>query len=274
MRPLVVTSSRFLSHKPKGYHPECPERVSSCITAIEQLDSCDIRLPSAEASPFCESFALEVIRQAHNPAYVNQIRTLCSRGAPFISPWDQDTYLSSDTFEQCVLAQSAWLDCVNSVVNDRRTSFALTRPPGHHAGTKNGMGFCIFNFAVGAAIYATNHLQLNRVAILDFDVHYGNGIAEMISHRSNIRYCSLHEDSLFPLGQGSAYERGGHNNILNIPLRSGTKWDVYKKELVERAIPFLLEFKPDLVIVSAGYGRLFLYINRYKSMKIYTDIIS
>jgi len=254
-RPLVITSDKFQHlHKPTGYHPECQDRVANCITAIENMETCDIRKPSAEVSPFSESFALEIIKQCHHPAYINQIRTLCVRGAPFISPWDQDTYLSPTTFDQCLLAQSAWIDAVNAVVNDQRTAFALTRPPGHHAGTKNGMGFCIFNFAVGASIYATNYLLSNRVAILDFDVHYGNGIAEMIAHRSNIRYCSLHEDSLFPLGQGAASEQGKHGNILNIPLRSGTKWPAYKKELLERAVPFLLDFHPDLVIISAGYG--------------------
>lgn len=271
MRPLVVTSDRFLRHKPTGYHPECPDRVANCISTIEKMDSCEIRKPSAELSPACESFVLEVIRRGHHPAYVNHIHKLSTKGAPFISPWDQDTYLSPDTFDQCVLAQSAWIDCVNAVVNDRRTAFALTRPPGHHAGTKNGMGFCLFNFAVGAALYATNYLQLERVAILDFDVHFGNGIAEMIAHRSNIRYCSLHEDSLFPLGQGRASERGGHGNILNIPLRSGTKWEAYREQLVTRALPYLQEFKPDLLIVSAGYGTYYLLLIYVLKNKFYIN---
>lgn len=138
----------------------------------------------------------------------------------------------------------------------RRMTFALTRPPGHHACTAKGMGFCIFNFAVGAALYALDYSSVQRVAILDFDVHYGNGVAEMISHRSNIRYCSLHEENNFP-NTGHASVTGHYNNILNIPLPSGTKWKgLYQHKLINEAIPYLQSFQPDLVIVCAGYDAM------------------
>ena len=135
-------------------------------------------------------------------------------------------------------------------------AYALTRPPGHHACTNKGMGFCVFNFAVGAALYALDYIGLRRVAILDFDVHYGNGIAEMISTRGDIRYCSLHEGGIFP-GNGLISETGHFNNILNIPLASGTSWNgIYKDNFINKALPFLSDFQPDLVIVSAGYDAM------------------
>ncbi len=169
-KPLVISSKRFLDHHSKGYHPESPDRISSCLEQISRLTSVDIKAPSAETHAHSHNFALELIRRAHDPKYVQRVEILCRKNVTMVDPWDEDTYLSPETFKQTILAQSAWIDGVNAVVNDRRTSFALTRPPGHHACTARSMGFCIFNFAVGAALYALDHLKLERIAILDFDV--------------------------------------------------------------------------------------------------------
>ena len=187
LRPLVITSDSFLLHRTKGFHPECPDRLQNSIEEIKSLPSCEIKAPSAETNDSCFNFAAQLVQRAHSKKYVDFVKSMCEKNAPYLSPYDSDTYLSPYTFNQCIEAQSAWINGLNAVINDNRFAFAVTRPPGHHASTNKAMGFCIFNFAVGTALYALDHLLLERVAILDFDVHYGNGIAEMISPRHNIR---------------------------------------------------------------------------------------
>lgn len=174
----------------------------------------------------------------------------------YLSPWDPDTYISSGTYHQCIQAQSAWLDGLSSVLENKNPAFAITRPPGHHALKGRSMGFCIFNFAVATAVHALSQPDVNRVAMLDFDVHFGNGIASMISSNPNIRYTSIHQEDLFPYGQGKRDQTGDHGNILNIPVPMGTTWETYEPYLTSQAIPFLKEFDADVLIVSAGYDAL------------------
>lgn len=117
------------------------------------------------------------------------------------------------------------------------------------------MGFCIFNFAVGAAKYALEKYNLSRICILDFDVHYGNGIADLIAADPRIRYASLHQLGVFPPGGEEVYS-GPLNNIRNVGVPEGSGWESYRPLLVDRVLPFLADFEPQLVIVSAGYDAL------------------
>lgn len=194
----------------------------------------------------------------HSPEYVDEVKSLSERGATLLSPWDTDTYMNRKTFHNCLLAASAWIDGVENVVENSVFSFALTRPPGHHARFGSGMGFCIFNFAAMAATYALEKFpsEIKKVSILDYDVHFGNGVAELVADNPNIRYSSIHQQDIFPEGEGLPSERGAHDNILNIQVPGGTTIDGYLPLLEHKAIPFLSQFGPDLVIVCAGYDAL------------------
>jgi acetoin utilization deacetylase AcuC-like enzyme len=173
--------------------------------------------------------------------------------------------INQHSFNQSVLAQSAWLDAIDFILdqdqengNDTKksppkVSFCLTRPPGHHAEFDQSMGFCLFNFAAGAARYA-HEKGVNNVAILDYDVHFGNGIASLVD--KNTRYASLHQGKIFPYGRGGIEETGKYGNVLCSPLEQGCKWPEYEPALRNRAIPFLKEFNPELLIVSAGFDAL------------------
>jgi acetoin utilization deacetylase AcuC-like enzyme len=259
LKPLVISSEKLASHSRRIFHPECPERVLECIDMVKNDlvsgDFVEYTLPSGEEDAAKFDFALEVIKKVHDEDFVEEVKTMCARGAPILSPWDEDTYINRESFNQCVLAQSAWIDATNHALVAKDMGFALTRPPGHHSSKRKSMGFCIFNYAVGAATYALQYKGLKRVAILDFDVHFGNGISDLVCENPNIRYTSLHQEGIFPY-RGKVEEVGPIGNIRNVPLPGGTKWDTYEPALVEKAIPFLKEFDPELVIVSAGYGAL------------------
>ena len=189
-RPLIISSPRFTEHSINTYHPECPERsevLHQMAQRMHDQGQVELRLPSAEVDLERFREAERVVRTVHSNEYVDEIRFLCAKGARRPSPWDMDTYLSPASFETCLLAQSAWMDAVDAVMTGSKAAFALARPPGHHAERSQSMGFCIFNFAAGAAKYALEKYSLKRVGILDFDVHFGNGIADILCKEPNIR---------------------------------------------------------------------------------------
>jgi acetoin utilization deacetylase AcuC-like enzyme len=258
--PLIISSDKMLRHRDvSGYgHPECPERVKVCLDVLQHMQAEGlVRLtpPAAETDPAREHAALDVINSVHDHAYVKEVKMRCDKGARVLSPWDADTYINKFSFEQCLHAQSAWLQGVDEVVTNKTMAFAVVRPPGHHAIKDRSMGFCIFNFAVGAATYAIEKYGLSRVSILDFDVHYGNGVADLVASNPKIRYSSLHQDKIFP-NNGHADVRGQHNNILNVPLPGGTAYAAFQPPLVDKVLPFLAEWQPELLIVCAGYDAL------------------
>ena len=189
-RPLLISSPRFTEHCINTYHPECPERsevLHEMAQRLHEEGQVELQLPSAELDVERRNEAERVVRRVHSDEYVDEIRLLCARGARRPSPWDLDTYLSPVSFDICLLAQSAWMDAVDAVMESRQVAFALSRPPGHHAESSQSMGFCVFNFAAGAAKYALEKYGLQRVGILDFDVHYGNGIADILCKDPSIR---------------------------------------------------------------------------------------
>ena len=278
MAPLIISSQNLVRHRPTSYHPECPERIEVCLKVLQQMESeGTIRLlkPSGELNPARLQLALDVINSVHDHEYVKEVKMRCEKGARVLDPWDTDTYINKFSFEQCLHAQSAWLDGVDEVLKNKTMAFAVVRPPGHHAVKGRSMGFCIFNFAVGAATYAIQTLGLERIVILDFDVHYGNGVADLIASNPKIRYSSLHQERIFP-NSGHVDVHGQFNNIKNVPLPSGTTYATFKPLLTASVIPYLKEFDPQLVIVCAGYDALSsddmatinLEVNDYRDMAI------
>lgn len=184
-KPVVITSEALLRHQTKRFHPECPDRLANTLTTMREMEQDGLISIREPVDPNFDS--LRVIKMVHDHDYVAEVEDMCNKGAPFISPWDTDTYINRDSFETVVTAQAAWINAVDDAMTNKRMNFALTRPPGHHASKTQSMGFCIFNFAAGAAFYAIEKYNLERVGILDFDVHFGNGVADLISPNPKIR---------------------------------------------------------------------------------------
>ncbi|HZG40034.1 MAG TPA: histone deacetylase, partial [Nodosilinea sp.] len=190
-----------------------------------------------------------LIAQLHNPRYVTALREIAHTGGGHI---DGDTVVSERSYAVARLAVSAWLDGVDYVLETEQSAFVLARPPGHHAVRDRGMGFCLFSNAAIAAHYALVQPGIARVAILDWDVHHGNGTQALVEQNAAIAYCSLHQMPAYP-GTGHSSETGFYGNVLNLPMPPGSASADYQGMFDQRVIPFLKAFNPDLLIVSAGY---------------------
>ncbi|MES1021439.1 histone deacetylase [Gloeocapsa sp. BRSZ] len=244
----VIYSDEFLEHKTGRFHPETPGRLSAIATALKQskfAHQIEWRSPTSVT----ESPALALVEQIHAAEYINLVRYIANTGGGYLEP---DTPVSPRSYDIALLAVSAWLDGVNSVLANQNPAFVLTRPPGHHAESDRGMGFCLFSNAAIAAYYALAQPDINRVAILDWDVHHGNGTQAIVENHPQIAFCSLHQSPCYP-GTGHASEQGKFNNVLNLPVSPGSTMATYQPLFEAKVIPFLSNFQPDLLIVSAGY---------------------
>jgi len=244
----VIYSDEFLLHETGYFHPEKPERLTAIKNALKAAPWAN-QLEWRSPTPAEVRSVIPLLERIHSPRYVEGVRRLANKGGGYI---DADTPVSPRTFEVALLAVSAWLDGIDYVLENGSPAFVLSRPPGHHALSQMGMGFCIFSNAAIAAHYALEQPGINRVAILDWDVHHGNGTQAIVETSPQIAFCSLHESPQYP-GTGSESERGFHNNVLNLPMHSGSTIANYQPVFEEKVIPFLTEFQPDLLIVSAGY---------------------
>jgi acetoin utilization deacetylase AcuC-like enzyme len=192
---------------------------------------------------------MPLLQQAHDRRYIELVEKIARQGGGML---DADTPISARSYDIALLAVSAWLDGVDNVLATGNPAFVLARPPGHHAERSTGMGFCLFSNAAIAAYYALEQPGIQRVAILDWDVHHGNGTQDIVESDARIAYCSLHQSPCYP-GTGKATERGSHNNVLNLPVSPGSAMGDYRPLFEQKVIPFLKDFQPDLLIVSAGY---------------------
>lgn len=244
----VIYSDEFLKHDTGRYHPERPERLSAIVKALKTA-SWHEQLLWQSPTPISTKDILPYIQQVHEREYIDRVRHLAENGGGLL---DMDTPVSPRSYEIALLAVSAWLDGVDRVLATNSPAFVLARPPGHHAVRETGMGFCLFSNAAIAAYYALTQASINRVAILDWDVHHGNGTEEIVENNANIAYCSLHQSPCYP-GTGKASDRGQYNNVLNIPIPPGSTFESYQPLFEELVMPFLGNFQPDLLIVSAGY---------------------
>jgi acetoin utilization deacetylase AcuC-like enzyme len=246
MFPIIYTDD-FLLHQTGAFHPEKPERLTAIKSALQEApwaDQLDWRSPT----PINARSPLPWLATIHPTKYIQTIQQISNRGGGRL---DADTPISAETYDVALLAVNAWIDGVDLAMASGEPAFVLARPPGHHAEPNGGMGFCIFNNAAIAATYALAH-GAQRVAILDWDVHHGNGTQTVVESSPHLAYCSLHESPQYP-GTGKASETGAYKNILNIPMSAGSSIDQYQPLFAEKVIPFLSNFQPDLLIVSAGY---------------------
>ncbi|NJL11003.1 MAG: histone deacetylase [Calothrix sp. SM1_7_51] len=245
----VIYSDEFLEHETGLGHPERPQRLRAIEDAIKVSDFADQiewRLPTTVQQ---RPEVLDFISQAHTQSYIQKVEEIAKNGGSYL---DYETTISPRSYDVALLAVSAWLDGIDIVLKTGKAAFVLARPPGHHAERNTGMGFCLFSNAAIAAFYALKKAGIDRVAILDWDVHHGNGTQAIVETNQQIAYCSLHQYPCYP-GTGKHTERGFHNNVLNLTFPPGSDISIYQPVFEKKVIPFLSEFQPDLLIVSAGY---------------------
>jgi acetoin utilization deacetylase AcuC-like enzyme len=246
MAPLILISSeRFAEHQTPPGHPERPERASVMETAATHwLEARGEVVAPREATR-------EQLGRVHDASYIQRI----SETAGQATALDPDTYTSPESYEIALLAAGAAVDAVERAMAARHTSsFALVRPPGHHAERSRAMGFCLFNNVAVAAAHART-LGANRVAIVDFDVHHGNGTQHIFERDPSILYVSTHQYPYYP-GTGAAGEVGigeGAGFTVNVPMESGAVDTDYQLVFDEVILPVLRQFKPDVLLVSAGF---------------------
>ena len=235
-----------LGHDTGPGHPECPDRLRAVLQALEHPDFVPLlREQAPEATR-------EQLERAHPAAYVDAVLALRPGPDQFIRI-DGDTLMSHGSPEAILRAAGGAVAAVDAVMEGwARAAFVAMRPPGHHAERTTAMGFCFFDNAAVAAFHARARWGLRRVAVVDFDVHHGNGTQDIFQDDPDLFYLSSHQSPCFP-GTGAAGERGVADNILNIPLRPGTDGPAFRAAWDAAGFPALEAFAPELLIISAGF---------------------
>src|SRR3954468_4203473 len=245
MPTLLLGHMAALDHQTPMGHPERPDRIRAVERALE--DECFsglIREQAPHAKP-------ETIALAHPEAYVQAIVAAAPRTG--IVRIDADTSMSPGTLEAVLRGAGAATQAVDEVMTGKvRNAFSAMRPPGHHAERTRAMGFCFFNNAAIAARHAQARHGAERVAIVDWDVHHGNGTQDVFWRDGTVLYCSTHESPLYP-GTGALSERGERDTIVNAPLASGDGSDAFRDAMETVILPRVEKFSPDLVVISAGF---------------------
>ena len=245
MTTLLVTHPAGLDHLTPSGHPERPDRLRAIGHALEAEKFQHLERLQAPEAP------LETIALCHPMHYVEAIRDATPKDG--LVRIDADTSMSSGSFEAAVRAVGGAVRAVDDVVGKTASNaFVAMRPPGHHTETARPMGFCLFNTAAIAARYAQKTHSLGRVAVVDFDVHHGNGSQEIFWADASVMYCSTHEMPLYP-GTGALSERGEHDNIVNAPLAAGDGGKKFREAFETRILPRLSAFGPELIVISAGF---------------------
>jgi acetoin utilization deacetylase AcuC-like enzyme len=241
---LLVQDPIFLEHLVPAGHPERPDRIRAIDRALATETFAGLlRREAPTAAP-------QLLATAHSEAYVNQIQSLVPEQG--IVQIEADTYLSPRSFEVASRAAGGACFAVDAVMKgEAANAFCAARPPGHHAEGDHPMGFCLFGNAVIAARQAQRVHGAERVAIVDWDVHHGNGTQAIVWDDPTIVYCSTHEMPLYP-GTGAASETGC-GNIFNAPLPPGAGGQEFAAAFADRILPAVDRFEPDLIIISAGF---------------------
>src|SRR5580658_7242854 len=245
MSTLLISHPACLEHLTPAGHPERPDR----LRAIEQALEAEKFQPLArELAPMA---SIETIALCHPMDYIVELREASPKEG--MVRLDADTSMSPGTFEAALRAVGGAVLAVDEVLAKKTTNaFVATRPPGHHAETARPMGFCLFDNAAIAARYAQKRHGITRAAIVDFDVHHGNGSQEIFWTDRSVMYCSTHQMPLFP-GTGAVGETGDFNTIVNAPLRPGDGGEAFRAAFENRVLPRLRDFAPELIIISAGF---------------------
>ena len=247
MKVGYVYDPIYLKHD-TGQHVENIQRLEAIISYLEQTGLKQQLTPIKPRPATIEELSL-----VHQEQYVSDIREAARRGGGWL---DLDTLMSPDSYDAALYAAGGAIEATGAVMTGEvNSAFALVRPPGHHATPRRAMGFCLFNNVAIAAKYALTKFTLEHVAIIDFDVHHGNGTQEAFYDSPQVLYVSTHQYPHFP-GTGSIEEIGSgeaSGTILNVPLPGGCGDAEYQQVFEQIIVPATRRFKPQLILVSAGY---------------------
>ena len=244
-RVAVYTDRKMIEHQTGVGHPESPDRLKTLIAMVEGH-------PSVDCYPITPATSQQ-IEAVHARDYVRMVLDLWGHRARL----DEDTLLSESSVEAALLAAGAGICAVTyGLSRDRGKAVALVRPPGHHAERDRAMGFCIFNNIAVAAQYARTEQCVDRVLIVDWDVHHGNGTQHIFEHRSDVFVLNVHQGGGFYPGTGDASEMGlgdGKGFTLNVPVSASITEDEYIELFQDKVFSVVHSFQPDLILVSAGF---------------------
>ena len=244
MKTGIVTSDTYQNHNTGEGHPEKIDRVTAVIDNFRKLDNKNL----IWKKPM--NFDQDLLIKTHSLDYINQVqKSFPQNGFNFL---DGDTVVSPGSKDATKDAVGSILTAIEGVQNkDFKNAFCAVRPPGHHAEKEKAMGFCIYNNVAVGANYLIEKYKYNKVAIIDFDVHHGNGTQDIFYDNEKVLYISTHQYPYYP-GSGSEKEKGKYNNIFNIPLEAGTTAVEYLNAY-EHVLNKLKEFKPEFLLFSAGF---------------------
>ncbi len=244
MKTGLITSDTYQNHNTGNGHPEKIDRVTVVIDNFKKIDNKNLiwKKPS--------KFNKSLLEITHNSDYVNFVeRSFPKKGLSFL---DGDTIVSPGSKEATSDAVGSIITAIDGVQNNEfKNAFCAVRPPGHHAEKNKAMGFCIYNNVAVGANYLIDKYKLNKIAIIDFDVHHGNGTQDIFYDNEKVLYISTHQYPFYP-GSGTEQEKGKYNNIFNIPLPAGTTSEEYLNAY-EYVLKKISEFKPEFILLSAGF---------------------
>ncbi|WP_417496885.1 histone deacetylase family protein [Maricaulis sp.] len=246
MRTLVIDNPASRMHRVPPGHPEHEGRYVAVRDALLELTA-----PVWHEANRADAAAVE---RFHTADYVESIRAACLTAEP--AQWvslDLDTKVCRESWDAALATAGASLDAVDRIMaGEADTAFCLARPPGHHAEPERAMGFCLLNSIAIAALHALEVHDLKRVAIVDIDVHHGNGSQCLAETDARVMFASLHQSPLYP-GTGSAAETGLNGNVINLPLAAGTRGEAWRQAFTQQVRPAVANFRPELIFVSAGF---------------------
>ena len=244
MKTGLITSDTYQNHNTGEGHPEKIDRVTSVIENFKKLDNKNLiwKKPS--------SFDHNLLINTHSSEYIKQVQqSFPESGFNFL---DGDTVVSPGSKDATKDAVGSIITAIDGVHNKEfKNAFCAVRPPGHHAEKEKAMGFCIYNNVAVGANYLLEKYKYNKVAIIDFDVHHGNGTQNIFYDNKKVLFISTHQYPYYP-GSGSEKEKGNFNNVLNIPLEAGTSAEKYLNAY-ENVLNKVREFKPEFLLLSAGF---------------------
>ena len=244
MKTGLIISETYQNHNTGEGHPEKIDRVTAIIDNFKKLNNKNLiwKKPS--------KYKRELLENTHNKDYINFVeKSFPEKGLSFL---DGDTIISPGSKEATADAVGSIITAIDGVQNKEfHNAFCAVRPPGHHAERNKAMGFCIYNNVAVGTHYLLEKYKFNKVAIIDFDVHHGNGTQDIFYDNEKVLYISTHQYPYYP-GTGAEKEKGKYNNIFNIPLPAGTTSEEYLNAY-EFVLKKIKEFKPEFILLSAGF---------------------
>ncbi|MFA3791919.1 histone deacetylase family protein [Aliiglaciecola sp. SL4] len=239
-----ITHPNCLLHEMGDDHPESPARLHAIQDGLIQFGLADfiLNIPSQKVSK-------DLLKQTHTPKHVEQIEQFSPVKGQYF-PIDDETSMNHVSFEAALYSAGAGIVAIDGLFNHQfKNAFCAVRPPGHHAEKDKAMGFCFFNNIAVAATYAKKQYNLTRIAILDFDVHHGNGTEDILKDDPSILFLSSYQYPFYPF----TIPEKAADNCLHYPLPAGTDSTAFRQCYAERVLPELIKFEPELILVSAGF---------------------